>query len=448
MERTHAAAGGTGGEAAERRRAHPASPAAGGTSRVIALADCQSFYASVEKAAHPEYADRPLVVAGDPERRSGIILAACPIAKSYGVTTAETLREALAKCPDLVVIKPRMQHYIDVSMQITDIYRSFSDLVEPYSIDEQFIDLTASLRLFGDPHTIAKAIQDAVLSSTGVYTRIGLSYSKVTAKMACDLWAKKNGTGIFELKKEDLPDTLWKQPIHKLFMVGSRMTAHFAAMGFQTIGDLARTPLPVLKRRMRQKFRRNCDVDAELYWRIANGIDDSPVDPGTHEQPPKSIGHQMTLPRDYRTPEEIKIILLELAELVGQRCRSKGYMGSVIAVGCQGADFDRPSGFYRQMKMPDPTNATNHLYAWAAKLFMRHWTGEPVRKLALSVTGLVSEDEYQLTLFEERDRLRRLERATDALKRKYGDAVIIRAASATLAGQAKDRAGKIGGHYK
>lgn len=417
-------------------------------SRIIALADCQSFYASVEKADHPEYADKPLVVAGDPKRRSGIILAACPLAKRYGVTTAESLREALAKCPDLIVVQPRMQHYIDVSMQITEIYRSFSDLVEPYSIDEQFIDLTASQRLFGTPWEMAKAIQDAVRSETGVYTRLGLSYSKVTAKMACDLWAKKNDTGIYELPKEKLPSTLWEQPIHKLFMVGNRMTSHFTSMGFTTVGDLARTPLAVLKQRMRHKFRRNCDVDAELYWRIANGIDDSPVSPYTQDEAPKSIGHQMTLPRDYGTLEEIKIIILELSELVCQRCRSHGYMGSVVSVGCQGADFDRPTGFYRQMKMPDPTNATNHVYHWAAKLFERHWNGEPVRKVGVSVTGLMNENEYQLSLFEERDRLRELERATDTLKRKYGDAVIMRAVSATKAGQAKDRANKIGGHYK
>ncbi|WP_276352578.1 DNA polymerase IV [Cohnella caldifontis] len=416
--------------------------------RVIALADCQSFYASVEKADHPEYADRPVVVAGDPERRSGIILAACPIAKRYGVTTAESLREALAKCPELVVIKPRMQHYIDVSMQITEIYRSFSDLVEPYSIDEQFIDLTASLKLFGTPREIARTIQEKVRSETGIYTRVGLSDSKVTAKMACDLWAKKNDDGIFELKREEIPSTLWEQPIQKLFMVGNRMTSHFTSMGFTTVGDLARTPLETLKLRMRQKFRRNCDIDAELYWRIANGIDNSPVSPYTHEEAPKSIGHQMTLPRDYRALEDIKIIILELSELVCQRCRSKGYMASVVSVGCQGADFDRPTGFYRQMTMPDPTNATNHVYHWAAKLFERHWNGDPVRKVGVSVTGLEKEGEYQLSLFEERDRLRELERATDSLKRKYGDTVIMRAVSATAAGQARDRAGKIGGHYK
>lgn len=416
--------------------------------RVILLADCQSFYASVEKASYPQYADKPLVVAGDPERRSGIILAACPLAKGYGVTTAESLPEALAKCPHLIVMKPRMQHYIDVSMQITDILRAYSDLVEPYSIDEQFVDITGSQGLFGSPTDIAKAIQSQVKNETGVYTRLGISYSKVTAKMACDLWAKKNDTGLFNLNREDLPSTLWPKPIHNLFMVGSRMTQHFLSMGFATVGALAQTPLAELKRMMRHKFKRNCDIDAELYWRIANGIDDSPVSPLTHSAPPTQIGHQMTLPRDYGKLEDIKVVLLELSELVGQRCRSYGYMGSVVFVGCQGADFDRPTGFYKRMKMPDPTNATNHLYRFAVHLFQRHWNGLPVRKVGLGVSGLSDESEYQLTLFEERDRLRRLERTTDELKRKYGDTVIMRAVSVTPAGQARDRAGKIGGHFK
>lgn len=412
------------------------------------LADCQSFYASVEKAANPQYENKPVVVAGDPERRSGIILAACPLAKAYGVTTAETIREALSKCPDLVIIRPRMQMYIDVSMQITDIYRSYSDLVEPYSIDEQFIDVTGSQKLFGTPLEIAQSIQDRVRSETGVYTRVGISYSKVTAKMACDLWAKKNDAGIFVLREADVPELLWKQPIHKLFMVGSRMTAHFNAMGMSTIGDLARTPLPKLKQMMRMKFRRNCDVDAELYWRLANGKDDSPVSPYTHKVPPKSVGHQMTLPRDYRTMEELKVVLLELTELVCKRCRGLGFMGFVVSVGCQGADFDRPTGFYRQAKMAEPTNVTNHVYRAAVQLFEQHWQGEPVRKVAVGLSMLSSEEEYQLSLFDERERFRMLERTTDALKEKYGSTAIMRAVSMTAAGQAKDRAGKIGGHYK
>jgi len=412
------------------------------------LSDCQSFYASVEKASNPQYSNMPLVVAGDPARRSGIVLAACPLAKAFGITTAETLKEALAKCPELIVARPRMQHYIDVSAQITDILRKFSDQVEPYSIDEQFIDITGSLSLFGSAQQIASTIQDVIRRDTGVYTRIGISYSKVTAKMACDLWAKKNTSGLFTLSKEQLPALLWPQPIGQLFMVGRRMSAHFQSMGLTTIGHLAQMPLAELKWRMREKFRKKCDIDAELYWRIANGMDDSPVNPATHDTAPKSVGHQMTLPRDYRALPEIMTVLLELCELVCRRCRSLKVNGAVVSVGCQGASFELPTGFSRQITMSDPTNATNLVYEAAVSLFRVHWDGQPVRRVHISLSNLTDEDQYQLTLFESRPRYRELERATDHLKNKYGDAIIGRAASFTGAGQIKDRAGKIGGHYK
>ncbi|ASA20881.1 DNA polymerase IV [Paenibacillus donghaensis] len=416
--------------------------------RVIMLSDCQSFYASVEKASHPDYSNQPLVVAGDPARRSGIVLAACPLAKQKGITTAETLREALQKCPELIVVRPRMQHYIDVSAQITNILGTFSDLVEPYSIDEQFIDITGSLSLFGSPEQIATAIQDQIRRDTGVYARVGTGYSKVTAKMACDLWAKKNTTGQFTLTQEQLPSLLWPLPISQLFMVGRRMSAHFQSMGLGTIGDLARLPLAELKWRMREKFRKKCDIDAELYWRIANGIDDSPVSPSTYEAAPKSVGHQMTLPRDYHTLQEIKTVLLELSEMVSRRCRRLKVNGAVLSVGCQGASFETPTGFSRQTTLSDPTNATSLVYEAAVPLFRQHWDGQPVRRVHLSLSGLSDESEYQLTLFESRPRYRELERATDALKNKFGDTIIGRASSFTDAGLIKDRAGKIGGHYK
>lgn len=159
--------------------------------RIIFLADCQSFYASVEKAAHPEYKDKPLVVAGDPARRSGIILAACPIAKGYGVTTAERLGESLSKCPELIIVKPRMQMYIDVSLRITEIYESFTDLVEPFSIDEQFLDVTNSVGMFGSPTEMAEQIQTQIKLATGVFSRVGISSTKMLAKMACDNFAKR-----------------------------------------------------------------------------------------------------------------------------------------------------------------------------------------------------------------------------------------------------------------
>lgn len=420
------------------------------SNRIIMLGDCQSFYASVEKADHPEYKDRPLVVAGDPERRSGIVLAACPLAKAKGVATTDTLGEALAKCPDLVVIKPRMQKYIDVSMQITDIYKTYTDLVEVFSIDEQFLDLTGSMHLFAEtPEEMAKLIQDQVMAATGVYTRFGISNNKTLAKTACDNFGKKNRNGIYTLTKENLADTLWKLPVSDMYMVGTRMTRHFNAMGLNTIGSVAQTPLGKLKQMMRRKFGKNSDIKAELYWRIANGIDDSPVRPGTHQVAPKSVGHMMTLPRDYRKLEEIKVPLLILTEQVCQRCRSLGFMAQVVSVGCMGADFDRPTGFSRQLKMEDPSNITNQVYRWACRLLEMYWDGLPIRRIGISVTQLTTDSEYQLSLFDNRrEKSMALERVTDALKHKYGDSIVMRAASKTEAGQALDRSNKIGGHYK
>ncbi|MFD0716454.1 DNA polymerase IV [Paenibacillus sp. GCM10027626] len=415
--------------------------------RVIMLVDCQSFYASVEKSLRPELHDKPVAVAGDPERRSGIILAACPIAKSYGVTTAERLGEALGKCRELVIIKPRMQLYIDMSMQITQIYESFTDLVEPYSIDEQFLDVTGSIHLFGGPESLARQIQFKVKTITGVHTRVGIGENKILAKTACDNFAKKNESGIFELRREMLANTLWQLPINKMFMVGGRMTGHFTRLGINSIGDLAQTPLLDVKRRFRARFGKDSDIQAEVLWRVANGIDDSPVTPGTHAGE-KSVGHMMTLPRDYYTRQDIRVILLELCELVARRCRSIGKMGRTLSVGCQGADYDHPTGFNRQMTMSYPSNCTNDLYYNACQLFDQRWDGLPVRRIGVSLTGFQRADEYQLVFNDTRERLGKLEAATDRLKNKYGDGVIIRAVSKTAAGQALDRAVKIGGHYK
>ncbi|CAH1197663.1 DNA polymerase IV [Paenibacillus plantiphilus] len=414
--------------------------------RVIMLVDCQSFYASIEKAAHPEYHDKPVVVAGDPTRRSGIILAACPIAKTHGIKAAETLGQALAKCQELIVIRPRMQTYIDVSMLITKTFEHFTELVESFSIDEQFLDVTASAALFGSPEEIAQQIQTRVRTQTGVWARVGISSTKILAKMACDLFAKKNESGIFTLRKSDLPMTLWPRQISDMFGVAGRMTSHFNRMGIETIGDLASTPLPDLKRKMRFRLGKNSDINAEVYWRTANGVDDSSVTPGTHDFQ-QSVGHGMTLPRDYSSRDEIDTVLLELSDEVCRRCREKGYMGRVVAAGAQGADFDRPTGFFRQMKLADPTNIAVEVYEAVRLLFNRHWDGLPVRKLAVTLSSLTGDREYQLTMGE-REKLRDLDRAVDGIKQRYGVASILRASSLREAGQARERAIKIGGHYK
>ncbi len=204
--------------------------------RTVLMADGQSFYASIEKAAYPEYRDKPVAV-GDPARRSGIILAACPIAKSRGVTSAERVGEALAKCPDLVVIRPRMQTYISVSLLITEIFESITDQVEPFSIDEQFLDVTGSLALFGSAEEIARLIQTRVKLSTGVWSRVGIGPNKILAKMATGNFAKKKPAGIFELTHDNIEKELWPLPARQMFMVaGAMLSIAFCNIFFNAIG--------------------------------------------------------------------------------------------------------------------------------------------------------------------------------------------------------------------
>lgn len=406
--------------------------------KVIFLADIQSFYASVEKVRNDAYKDKPLVVAGDPERRSGIILAACPLAKKFGVKTAEPLWQAQNKCPELVVARPHMQMYIDISIAITKIMEQFTELVEPFSIDEQFMDVTGSEKLFGNSDEIAVKVQQKIQNETGMYSRIGIGKNKVLAKMACDNFAKKNQAGIFRLDETTM-NQLWALPIGKMYGVGSRMSKHLQGMGIFTIGQLANTPLEMLRKRW--------GINGEVLWQTANGIDFSPVMPKTHNEQ-KAVGHHMTLPRDYIELAEIKTVLLELCTEVARRSRVKGYAGTTLSCSVKGADFDVPTGFHRQTSLAGPTNFDLDLFKAAYDLFLSHWDRQPVRSLGISLSGLQPAGCHQLDLFNNYLEKEMLNHALDMIWDKYGRTAIYRASSLTQSGQAFERAKKIGGHYK
>lgn len=411
------------------------------------LIDGQSFYASVEKAAHPEYRDNPVAV-GDPERRSGIILAACPIAKACGVTTAERVGEALAKCPNLIVIRPRMQTYITVSLLITEIYESFTDLVEPYSIDEQFLDVTGSLSSRKDLVYLAHQIQTKVLLSTGVWSRVGVGNSKVLAKMATDNFAKKRPDGIFKLDDGNIKTDLWPLPVQQMFMVGSKMTAHFWRMGLNTIGDIAQMDLGDFKRKMKREMGKQSDIQAEYYWQTARGIDPSPVVSSVRGAL-KSVSHGKALRASlYRNLADIEVVLLELVVEVCRRARRLGKQGRVVSVGAAETDGKRAFSFGRQITLPHSTSLTHEVAAAAHKLFVENWCGMPVSHLFISLTQLSDDDTYQLTLFEDRAKVYSLEQATDSIKDRFGDAAVMRASSLLQSGVALERAAQIGGHYR
>lgn len=407
--------------------------------RIVFMADMQSFYASIEKSSHPEWADCPVVVSGDPEKRSGIILAACPLAKKFGIRATEPLWQARQKCPQAVVIRPRMQLYIDMSCAITEILENYSGTVEIFSIDEQFIDVTESVGLFGDPFLMARNMQREIYDLTGVYARIGIGPNKILAKMACDAFAKGNTDGIFKLDQSNMQKMMWPLAVKELFGVGSRMNRHLDKLGIQTIGQLARFPLDSLRKRW--------GINGELLHRLANGIDHSPVAPDTHQHQ-KAVGHNMTLPHDYETLEEIKVILLELSEEVARRTRRHGYFGQTVSLGIRGADFSFPTGFHRQIKLLSPTDYGMDIYRAALILLKRHWDQSPVRSASITLSQLAPADSQQLNLFDTPLKKEGLNRAMDHIYQKYGPTAMFRASSLKAAGQVHERAEKIGGHYK
>ncbi|WP_257822845.1 DNA polymerase IV [Salipaludibacillus agaradhaerens] len=408
--------------------------------KVIFLVDMQSFFASVEKAKYYHHLNQPLVVSGDPERRSGVILAACPLAKQAGIKNGERLWEAREKCPNLISVPPHMQEYIDNSLAITDILKSITDLVEPYSIDEQFMDVTYSQKLFGTPEDIARHIQHEIYLKLRVFARVGISENKVLAKMACDTFSKHKPNGIFHLKKDEIENVLWPLPIEKLFRAGSKMVRHLQRRAIRTIGDLALTDVA--------KIKKEWGIHGQVLWMNAHGIDYSPVSLSTTDGQ-KGIGNGMTLPRDYHEITDIKVVLLELCEEVCRRARHAHVMGQTVTLGVTGSSYNIKTGFHRQITIPDPTNITLETYCFACELFETFWDGQPIRRLHVSLTNLVSDDSIQLSLFKEKrpDQIK-LGYETDKILTKYGKTSLVRASSLLASSQAKDRAAKIGGHYK
>ncbi|MBP1914707.1 nucleotidyltransferase/DNA polymerase involved in DNA repair [Lederbergia galactosidilyticus] len=407
--------------------------------KVIFLVDMQSFYASIEKAAHPELAQQPVIISGDPERRSGVVLAACPLAKKHGVQNASRLWEAQKQCPQAIILRPRMQLYVDISIKITNILNQFTDLVEVYSIDEQFLDVTASQHLFGEPLAIAKNIQATILNKVGIKARVGIGPNKILAKMACDQFAKKNKDGIFQLDFDNIEEYMWKLPIEKMFGIGRRMEQHLKRMGIRTIGHLANFPLHILKKRW--------GINGEVLWQTANGINHSPVTVKTHDQQ-KAIGHHMTLPRDYNRLEDIKVVLLELSEEVARRARFKDYMGGTVSLSVRGTSFKTPTGFQRQLKLTTPTHFDLDIFHAVCLLFQKYWDGLPVRSIGVTLSQLQIAQQYQLNLFNSELKKEKINQALDFVYLKYGPTALIRASSLNEAGQAFHRAEKIGGHYK
>lgn len=388
--------------------------------RTILLADMNAFFASVHQALDQNLRGKPVIVGGDPARRHGVVLTASYEAKAKGIKTGMTVGEARKLCPEGIFIRPQHHFYLNFSTRILRIMRDFTPLVEPFSIDEAFLDVTGCQGLFGSPLEIARCLKDRICREVGVRCSIGIGPNKLLAKMAAEL---EKPDGLTVIGYEDLPEKLFPLPVKQLFGVGPQYEQHLRKFNIHTIGDLAKFPVDILKRRF--------GINGEILWQCANGIDYSPVDPDTLDLV-KSIGQQITLPRDYRKHEEIKVVILELADLVGQRVREGGYAGKTVILTLKDANF---AWLSRMQTLSGYTDLTRDIYQSAMKLLQKHWpAGWPVRMVGVTLANLVIKRFEQLTLFEEKEKLKNLDRACDKIRSRFGEHAIFRAASLTRAG--------------
>ena len=387
--------------------------------RTILLADMNSFFASVHQALDPRLKNRAVIVGGDQEKRHGIVLAASYEAKHRGVKTGMPVWEARQACPEGIFVPPRHHLYVHFSSRILRIMGEFTPLVEPFSIDEAFMDMTGCEGLFGSPVTTARLLKDRILREVDIPCSVGIGPNKLLAKMAAGL---QKPDGLTVLQQEDVKNRLWPLPVRKLFGIGPRYERHLKYFNIHTIGDLAAFPREILKKRF--------GIMGEVIWWSANGVDHSPVDPNTLDSS-KSVGHQITLPRDFRHREEIAVVILDLSDLVARRARQGGYTGRAVSLVLKDTSFN---WLGRSRTLSACTDLPEDLYQAGLWLLDRHWPGYPVRMVGLSLSGLTRDSAVQCDVFGRSEKLRQLAGACDRIRARFGEKVIKRGASLTPSG--------------
>jgi len=384
---------------------------------VILHSDMNNFYASVEILFDPALKGKPVAVAGDEEARHGIVLAKNDIAKSFGVRTGQVLWEARQQCPGLVCVPAHYDRYLHFSARAKEIYTSYTDRVEPFGLDECWLDVTGSTGLFGDGPAIADDIRARVRRELGLTVSVGVSFNKVFAKLGSDI-KKPDATTV--ITRENFRETTWALPVSDLLYVGPATARKLARLGITTIGGLAQTSADLLYRLLGK--------NGIMLHRFANGLDRSGVRPYYLSPPIKSIGNSTTAPRDLVSPDDVKITLLALCESVAVRLREQGCVCTTIAVGLRDSQLFH---YDRQIKLPRPSANTMDLWEAAVELFQRHTDGSPVRSLSVKASGLsLAEGMEQLSLFPEEQKVQRraaIDRTLDRLREKYGYFCIRRA---------------------
>jgi DNA polymerase-4 len=378
--------------------------------RAIIHLDMDAFYAAVEVLDAPELRGKPVIVGGSKER--GVVSSASYEARKFGVHSAQPIATAARLCPQGVFLPVRMWRYQEVSQHIFRIFKGFSPLVEPLSLDEAFLDVTGSTRLFGTPKEIARKIKEQVVEETGLTVSAGVAPSKFVAKIASDMQKPDGLTIVPEGKVKEFLEPL---PIEKLWGVGKATRKTLANLGVKTIGDLGLLSSKLLMKKLGKQ-------GLHLYL-LAKGVDQREVEP---EREVKSIGHEDTYPMDISDFGEARKQLLSLANRVAKRLRRYGFVGRTVTLKVKYFDFVQIS---RSITLGEPTDDSRKIFQTCCDLLGKTEVGKrPVRLLGISLSQLSDSDETkQLALFTEADpdKRRRLNRALDTISEKFGDEAIV-----------------------
>lgn len=387
--------------------------------RLIFHVDVNSAFLSWEatrrvKAGEDDLRLIPSAVGGDREKRTGVILAKSIPAKRYGIQTGEPVASALRKCPSLVLARPDFRLYERCSRAFMDICRSYAPVVEKYSIDECFLDMSGTERVYPDPIATAHEIKNRIRDELGFTVNIGIGSNKLLAKMASDF---EKPDRVHTLFGEEVEQKMWGLPVRELFTVGRATAERLERANIKTIGALAHADPKWVREYLGEKM-------GQHLYEYANGVDDSPV--LAEPERAKGYSNSITLEEDVVNETQAHKILLALADSVASRMRADGARAYCVAVTIRGNDFRDKS---HQKRLDTATDITDEVYTVAKRLFSELWDRRtPLRLMGLALTGITREGEEQMSLFpdEKKERARKIDRAVDSIRGKFGPDTIIR----------------------
>ncbi len=376
--------------------------------RQILHIDCNKFYASVECFLHPELRDKPVAVGGDEESRHGIILTKNEIASKYGLTVGEPIWKAKQKCRNLIIVTPNFPTYIEFSKKVRSILEDYTDLIEPFGLDESWIDVSGDW--FKNGREIGFEIKERVRKEVGITVSIGVSYNKIFAKLGSD-YRKPNAMTV--ITKKNFKKIVWPLKCSDMIMVGPATTRKLNQYGIYTLGDLANSNEAFLKNILGK--------NGILLRRYARGEDMSPVRHKDIERDIKSIGNATTTIRDLKNVQDVKIIFTVLAESVARRMGNLGLKGTTLSIYVRDKNL---GSFIRQCKLPAPTNVSGELIENAMRLFIANYDWKlPIRSLGITVTDFdfdfISQFDFSKTI-EKREKLEKIDTAVELIKDRYG----------------------------